>query len=51
MTTKQTYSTPFRFKRDNIFHYFSSMKSSENKFYYFTSILPDYVVHESPKEF
>ena len=27
------------------------MKSSENKCYFFTRILPDYVAHESPKEF
>ena len=27
------YYTPIRFKRDNLFHYLSLMKSSENKFY------------------
>ena len=43
--------TPFRNERDNLFHYFSVMKSSKNKFYFFTCILPDYVAHESPKEF
>ena len=43
--------TPFRNERDNLFHYFSVMKSSKNKFHFFTCILPDYVAHESPKEF
>ena len=41
--------TPFRNERDNLFHYFSVMKSSI--FYLFTYILPDYVAHESLKEF
>ena len=42
--------TLFRFKRYNLFQYFSKMKSSENKFDLFTCILPDYVGHESIKE-
>ena len=46
-----SYYTPIRFKRDNIFHYFSLMKSSDNIFYFFTCILPDYLAHESLKEF
>ena len=43
--------TPFRYKRDNLFHYFSLMKSLENAFYFLTNILPDFVTHESSKEF
>ena len=43
--------TPFRFKRDNLFQYFSLMKSSKNKFYFLTCILPDYVAHKSSKFF
>ena len=43
--------TPFRYKRDNLFHYFSLMKSLENAFYFFTYILTDFVTHESSKEF
>ena len=35
----------------NLLHHFSLMKSSENKFYFFTCILVGYVAHESPKEF
>ena len=43
--------TPIPFKRDNLFHYFSLMKSSDNTFYFFTCILPDYVAHDITKEF
>ena len=43
--------TPIRFKRDNLLQYISLMKSSANTFYFFTCILPDYVAHESLKEF
>jgi hypothetical protein len=43
--------TPIRYKRYYLFHYFSLMKSSENRFYFFTCILPDYVAYERPKEF
>ena len=43
--------TPIRFKRDNLFQYFSLMKSSDDIIYFCTCILPDYVAHESLKEF
>ena len=43
--------TSFRYKRDNLFQYFSLMKSSENEFNFFACILADYLAHESPKEF
>ena len=43
--------TPFRNERDNLFHYFSLMKSSKNCAYFFTCILPDFVTHESSKVF
>ena len=38
---------PLWFKRYNLFHYFSLMNKSD----FFTCILPDYVGHESIKEF
>ena len=42
---------PFWNERDNLFQYFSLMKSSENEFNFFACILADYLAHESPKEF
>ena len=48
---EQDIYTPFRNERDNLFHYFSVMKSSKNKFYFSTCILPDYVIYESQTEF
>ena len=49
--SNKVYYTPIWFKRDNLFHYFSLLKSSENIFYSFACSLPDYVAHESLKEF
>ena len=43
--------TPIRYKRYYLFHYLSLTKSSENRFYFFACILPDYVAYERPKEF
>ena len=43
--------TPIRYKRDDLLHYFSLMKSLENAFYFFTCIFPDFVTHESSKVF
>ena len=52
LTAKRHYTyTPILYKRYYLFYYFSLIKSSENQFYFFTCILPDYFVYERPKDF